>query len=453
MKFKILVVNDEDSIHKLVKRTLSGKDYIIEVACNAEKAFTKVDSIKPDLILLDVRLGRANGIDILKILREKYSEILIIMITVYPQIDLAAKAIQMGAYDFIEKPIRQEHLLLRIQRAIERLKLEKDLKELHAMHINSGNLPKIIGNSPEMQQVRSNAEKFAQSDISFFIEGESGTGKKFMVKFIHYQSRRSSKPLVSVDCGAYPEDLLESKLFGCADSAYAETRKAEQVGFVEQAESGTLFLNEIEKMPTSVQVKLLRLLEKKEYHRVGDATLRKTDIRIITASKMHVNEAIKNGYFREDLFDHLSKAKIFLPPLRERKFDILALARYFMDHTNQHLDKHVKGFTKDAERALESYPWEGNVRQLKMIIERAVLFTNKSIIDKDELALVGLGEENIFHIRVKLNTEKRNGNVLRTAMNQIIKKTLDITHGNKSLASQYLGIPRGTFRHHLSKLN
>jgi len=454
MGFKILVVDDGDSIRDAIERILKGKNFIIDTARNGREALFKTENFKPDLILLDIQLGDANGIDVLKIIKEKYSDIIIIMITSFPKTDLAIKAMKIGAYDFIEKPFRKEHLLLIIEKALETLKLKKEVKTLRAMHVDSGDSIQIIGNSPEMQQVLSDAEKFAQANIPILIEGESGTGKKLLAKFIHYRSNRLAKPFVLVDCGAFPEHSFESELFGCVDGAFNKAKTLGKPGFVEQAESGTLFLGEISRMPLNTQINLLRLLEHKAYNRVGDPIPKKADIRVIVASSLKMDEAIKNGLIREALFYHLKPSRIILPPLRQKKSDIIPLAKYFTAQTNKFFNKNVEGFTTDAEHLLTFFPWKGNVRQLKNMIERAVLLTANPIIDTDGLALAGIEqEEHVFHLLVKLNKDPQNGNVLRTTMGQIIKKTLEISHGNKSLASQYLGIPRGTFRHHLSKLN
>ncbi|MBN1350270.1 sigma-54-dependent Fis family transcriptional regulator [candidate division KSB1 bacterium] len=452
MEFKILVVDDESYIRDLLNRILSGENYTVDLACDSREAISKIMRFEPDLILLDIRLGETNGIDLLRVIREKYPDILVIMITAYPKIDLAVSAMKIGAYDFIEKPFRQEHLILTIEKALNTLKLKKEVQELRALNMMSGKLVNIVGNSPEMQEALSDASKFADTDLNILLEGESGSGKELVAKFIHNHSKRKHKPFVALNCGAFPETLFESELFGHAEGAFTGSMKGGKIGYVEQADSGTLFLDEVSEMPLSIQAKLLRLLENREYYSVGNSKLKYANIRIIAASNRKMEEAVRDHLFREDLFYRLTTARIKLPALRERKSDIMPIAKFLLDQANMQYGKKIQGFTSEAEQVLKFFPWKGNVREMKNVIERVALLTNNTIITPADLTLAGIeADENAFHIQVKLNMKNINGNVLQTAIHSIIRKTLDITHGNKSLAAKYLGIPRGTLRHHLLK--
>jgi len=452
MDFKILIVDDEAVIRNVIQRVLNKEGYQVEVAETGRQALALVGKFMPDLMLLDVVLDDMNGVEVLSEINRRNLDIITIMITAHPNVETAVNAMKKGAYDYIQKPFMIEELVLCIRKALETLKLKKEVEELRKLQMEKNNFTKIIANSPEMQAVLLEAKKYAKTDVTTLIEGESGTGKEIIAEYIHYLSERVAKPFVAINCGAIPQTLLESELFGYQKGAFTGASKEGKQGFIEKANNGTLFLDEINSLPQSAQVKLLRVLENREYYRIGDPVVRKADIRVITACNVSLEQEVNEGNFREDLYFRLNIAKIKIPPLRDRKSDIIPLAKHFLDQSNKVFKKKIIGFNPQAENILLSLHYKGNVRELRNLIEKVVILTSNDKITGEDLALAGIepGDKS-FHIRVRLNSEKQSDNVIQETIKNIILKTLEIAKGNKTKAAELLGIPRGTLRHYLSK--
>lgn len=451
MKYKILIVDDDDDICEMMKRVLINEEYQATTANTGGEALSLLDIFRPDLVLLDIYLDEMNGIDVLCEIKKRYPELLTIMITAHPDIETAVNAMKKGAYDFVQKPFMPAELVLTIKKALETLSLKKEVEALRDLHVKKFDSSNIIRKSAELEKLLQNVREFALTDVTILIEGESGTGKELVAQYIHHLSPLVSKPFVIVNCGAIPINLFESEFFGYEKGAFTGANTAGKSGLLEQAEHGTLFLDEINSMPLSLQVKLLRVLETGEYYRVGDPTIHKIKVRVIAACNADLKEEVKNRTFREDLYFRLN-IKVKVPPLRDRRSDILPLANHFLDQANERYGKKVKGFSTDAKEVLLSLPFRGNVRQLRNLIDRVSILSRNEKITRDDLKLAGATEKgNYFHIRVDLNSDNKNGSVLQAATQQIVNKTLELANGNQTKAAKLLGIPRGTFRHHLKK--
>lgn len=451
MNFKILVVDDEAVVRDVIHRVLIKEDYQVDVATSGREALKYLETNIPDLMLLDIRLDDMNGLEVLSEVKRRKLDIIIIMITAYPNVETAVQAMKNGAYDFIQKPFMIEELVLSIRKALETLNLKKEVEALRKLHKDKHSYNKIIGKSAEMEKVLENVKKFGKTDVTVLVEGECGTGKELIAEYIHNSSERFAQPFVRINCGAIPGTLFESELFGYQKGAFTGANKEGKPGLIEQANNGTIFLDEIHAMPAESQVKLLRVLENREYYRVGDPRVHKINIRVIAASNVNLEEEVNSGKFRQDLYFRLNVAGITIPPLRDRKSDIIPLAKYFLTEANKRFGKDIKGLTKEAENVLVSLPLKGNVRELRNMIERVAILSNNSNITEADLILAGIEqEEKSFHLRINLNSDKKNGNVLKMATHKIITKTLEIANGNKTKAAQLLGIPRGTLRHYLN---
>lgn len=454
MEYKILVVDDDIAILELIEQLLSNAGYLIQKTTSGKKALQKLKAFKPDLILLDIHLDGISGIEVLSEIKALSSDVLTIMITAYANVEIAVQAMKMGAYDFIQKPFLHDELLLSVKKALETLTLKKEVEALRKHQMEKNNYTKIIGNSPEMQNILNNAEKFAKTDVTILLEGESGTGKELVSEYIHYSSQRFAKPYVPINCGAIPQNLLESELFGYRKGAFTGANSAGKPGLIEKANGGTLFLDEINSLTVEAQAKLLRVLENHEYYRVGDPQLRIVDTRIIAACNVDLEAEVQAERFRSDLYFRLNVAKITIPPLRDRKSDIIPLANYFLAQANELFEKKIKGFTKEAKNLLVNVPFKGNVRELRNLIERVAILATGDIIKCRDLENAGIGQaSHYFHIRIDLNSEEKKKNVLQNSVQNIIQKTLELAHENKTKTAKLLGIPRGTLRHHLGKQN
>jgi len=293
---------------------------------------------------------------------------------------------------------------------------------------------------------------FAQTDITVLIEGESGTGKELVAEYLHYLSPRYAQPFIALNCGAVAKNLIESELFGYEKGAFTGADRTGHIGFIQRSDGGTLFLDEVAELSEEAQVKFLRVLERGEFYRVGGTKLSRVNLRVIAASNSPLDVAVEEGRFRSDLYYRLNVAHIELPPLRERRGDIIQLAKFFMDEFNRKFGRQIRGFTKAAEEALMSYTWPGNVRELRNIIERVSLLSSNPVIDAGDLALAKLNGQQGEGLFVNLNIDlNKTTNAIREANYQLIQKILEITSGNKAQAARLLGIPRGTLRYHLAR--
>ncbi|MBU0517521.1 sigma-54 dependent transcriptional regulator [bacterium] len=452
MQWKILVVDDDISITRSIRRILEVDGYKISTADSGERGLQAIEKSHFDLILLDLRLGSMDGLEVLKQVKEKLPDQLVIMVTGFANVSSAVEAMKRGAYDYIQKPFSADELKLAVEKALQTVALQKEVEELRQRQMNKNKFDKIIGSSSEIKKVLSLVRTFAQTDITVLVEGESGTGKELVAEYLHYLSPRYAKPFIALNCGAVARNLIESELFGYERGAFTGADRTGHVGFIERSDGGTLFLDEVAELSEEAQVKFLRVLERGEFYRVGGTKLVNVDLRVIAASNSQLDKAVEEGRFRNDLYYRLNVAHIVLPPLRERKTDVAPLAKSFLDKFNKKFGRQIQGFTPEAEKALSAYHWPGNVRELRNVIERVALLCNSPQIQAHDLSIaeIPMETEDGLCISLQINLNETT-NAIRDANYQLIQKILEVTSGNKTRAARLLGIPRGTLRYHLAR--
>ncbi len=367
---KVLVVEDDERIRTLFEDALSVLGYQVTTASTGAEAIELIQGQLFDTVLCDIRMPEMDGLVILREIKRHDPSVEVVMVTGYPTVNTAVEALKLGAYDYLAKPVRLEELQHLMARLTERRLLRREVSSLRSRLGEQLPLKEMIGTSPQMTRVKEVVAKMATTDSPVLIEGESGTGKDLVAAAIHRLSTRSKGPFIPVNCGAVPPDLLESEFFGHVRGAFSGA-VADHVGLFRSANGGTIFLDEVAELPPPLQVKLLRVLEEKEIRPVGSAKTHAVDVRIIAATNRPLEQAIKEGTLRQDLFYRLDVVRIVMPPLRERKSDIPALATYFLRQLNQRFARDVRGLTADAMAALMAYHFPGNVRELENLLERA----------------------------------------------------------------------------------
>jgi two-component system response regulator AtoC len=383
--------------------------------------------------------------------KEANPEIPVIIMTAQGSVDLAVQSMKMGAFDFLVKPFELDQIEALVQKGLERTRLKKELEWLRAQYQEKFRSGGIIGASPKMREVVQLAERLAPgSETTVLIEGETGTGKELLAEYIHSLSPRASFPFVPINCGAFPQELMESELFGYEKGAFTGASEKGKMGKIESAEKGTLFLDEVGELPPPSQVKVLRILEEKEYFKLGSVEKRKADVRFVAATNKDLEEEVKKGKFRDDLFFRLNVVRIRIPPLRERKEDVLALFQFFMARFNEQFQKGFLRISPDAEGRIRAYPWPGNVRELRNTVERIVLLERGDTILEKHLAFLGSkGEDRPTPpLRPTLPPE---GVVLDEVMKEYILEALRMKKGNKIQAAKLLGISRSALLYRMDK--
>ena len=353
---KILIVDDNKNMQIILKNILSDEGYQITTFGNGKSALKEIEKNIPDLILLDIRLPEMNGIEILQRVKKIKEDLLIIMITAYGDIKTAVKAMKLGAYDYITKPFVNEDLILTVKKALETQELRGEVESLRKKLKDKTEIVKTMGESPEITKVLKQVELIAPTDMSVIIQGKSGTGKEVIANLIHQKSDRKNNPFIPIDCGAIPDTLVESELFGYEKGAFTGAISSKK-GKFETANDGTLLLDEIANLPPAAQAKLLRVLQEKKVQRIGSTKPISIDVRIIVATNRDLSDAVKEGKLRDDLFHRLNEFKIVLPLLRERKDDIPVLAEQFLKDSNKELNKSIQGFTREALKLLLAYSY------------------------------------------------------------------------------------------------
>jgi two-component system response regulator AtoC len=381
---KILVVDDEDSVRAMLGVVLRSEGYEVLEADDGEAALAIARREQPDVVVMDIRMKRLDGMAALRAMRQHHVNAAVILMTAFAAVNTAIEAMKAGAYDYIIKPFNIDEMKLLLRRAVETRRLAAEANLLRQELSAHYRLKPMLTNSPKMLKVYDAVAKVAQTQATVLISGESGTGKELLVNTIHYNSPRARGPLIKVNCSALPEALLESELFGHEKGAFtsAATRR---LGRFELADKGTLFLDEIGEMPQSVQVKLLRVLQEKEFERVGGCKTVKTDIRIVAATHRSLPELVARGIFREDLYYRLAVVTLEMPPLRERREDIPLLARLFLQKFAQETGRELDDFDPESMSLLEGYQWPGNVRELSNVVERAVVMSTGRMIFPEDL--------------------------------------------------------------------
>jgi DNA-binding NtrC family response regulator len=439
---KILVVDDEAPIREMIRKGLSQMGGInVEVAQSGLEAIDKIEKEVFDLVLTDLKMPGMDGIELLKTIKGTRPEVMVILMTAYGSIETAVEAMRIGANDFITKPIDLNELLIHISKSQKESFLLRENRLLRMEVKKRFEFNNIIGKSKKMQEVFSLIEKVAPGNSTVIIYGGSGTGKELVAKAIHYNSPRFDRSFIPFNCGAIPETLVESELFGHTKGAFTGAIQAKK-GLFEEANGGTLFLDEISTILPSVQVKLLRVLQEKEVMKVGSTERTKIDVRMIAATNENLEENMKNGKFREDLFYRLHVFPIFLPDLKNRKEDIPLLAYHFLDRYSKEAKKEIKGISKKAMKLILEYHWPGNVRELENAIERAVIMADQEYLTPNDLPkdlIEGFSEM----IRKGVKDRKS----LDDIKSEYIKEILKEVGGNKKVASEILKVnPRTLYR-------
>ncbi len=449
---KVLIVDDEELIRETLKRIFREEGYFIETAINGSDAIQKFNDTKFDVVLLDINLPDINGLKVLEKLKEIEPDILVIMITGYASVEDAVKAMKIGAYDYMEKPLKKATVKLVVKLAIETQILKKEVKQLQQIKDIE-----FIGESKYIKNLLLQVNEIAKhSSSTVLITGESGTGKELIARSIHLLSDRKDKPFTAINCAAIPSNLLESELFGHEKGSFtgAFNRK---IGYIEESNMGTLFLDEIGDMELHMQSKLLRFLEDKSFRRVGGNKDINIDIRIIAATNKDLKQLIHEGKFREDLYYRLNVFPLYIPPLRERKEDIIPLIKYFINQFNIQFNKNIKKIDDNVIERLKNYEWRGNVRELRNIIERIVLLNYENEIRvshlppefKEPFPMTSFDFDNINIPDSGISIKE-----IETMLNvALIKKALKKSKGNISKASKLLNIPRETLRDRMKKFN
>lgn len=434
---RVLIIDDEKNMRHMLEVMLSKAGYAVESAADGTEALQHMEASDFYFVLCDIKMPHMDGMTFLRNAMEIYPEKTYIMMSAYGTIETACEAMKAGAYDYISKPFKTDEVLLTLKKAEERerlkeenLRLKAKIREIEKKY----SFGSIIARSEAMAHVFDLVRTVADHKTTVLITGESGTGKELIAKAIHASGSRSTGPMVTINCGGIPENLLESELFGYKKGAFTDAVK-DKPGRFEEADGGTIFLDEIGEMPSSLQVKLLRVLQGEEITPLGDIGSKKVDVRIIAATSKDLNKEVKEGRFREDLFYRINVMTIHLPPLKERRGDIPLLVGYFIDQFNKKLKKNIEGLSSEATPLLMEYDWPGNVRELENSIERAVLLATGPYITPAELAqesFQSVGPVEALSIKKASKRLERN----------LIEKALKITGGNRSQASKILEISR-----------
>lgn len=457
--FSLFVIDDEDVARKGISLALRKQEYRVSGFADAEQALASLNDQTPDLILLDVGLPGMSGIEALEKIKQMHPDILVIMITAFEDVQTIVSAMKMGAYDYFVKPLDMNGLLITVRNALETIALKKENRLLQEKYV-SQNLPQIIGESPAIKAILNKVRQVAKSsDTPVLLYGETGTGKELIAQTIHYLSPNYKGNLVPVNCAAIPKELIESELFGYEKGAFSGADKSGKVGLVEKAADGTLFLDEVGDMGSEAQAKLLRFLESGEYFRVGGSKSRHVKTRVVSATNKDLSALVEQGVFRNDLYFRLAVVKFEIPPLSQRPDDVLALSRFFLNYFNNKFSKSYHGFSPEAEAALIQRQWTGNVRELKNLLERAVLFGDGGILDSEDLGLNESAEADTDREAMASSSQlpvlSPEGIDLPRLIKQIedsfFDQALALCQGNVSGAAKLLHMSRDQFRYRVQK--
>src|SRR5271165_4135093 len=435
---RVLVVDDEENLRLVLRTLLKKHGYEVEVADSGESALAALDSFDPDVILTDVRMPRMGGLDLLSALKAKQHPATVIVMSAYGNVDLAIDAMKAGAYDYVGKPFKPDEIVLALRKAEEREALRRENRALKEQIHKDSQFESILAKSREMLDIFRTIAKIADYKTTVLVTGESGTGKELVARAIHARSSRKNAPFVAVNCGAIPENLLESELFGHRKGAFTDAT-ADRRGLFEEADEGTLFLDEIGELPITLQVKLLRVLQDETIRRLGDTKDVKVDVRIIAATHRDLTADAKAGRFREDLFYRIHVLSIHIPPLRSRREDVSLLIDHFVTRNNTRLGTSIRGLSPEARKLLLEYAWPGNVRELENTIERAMVLAEKDVLELGDLP--ERISEALDPVQVHLASGELSIKKTTAAIEQIlIRRALQKTKGNRTRAADLLEI-------------
>jgi two-component system, NtrC family, response regulator AtoC len=441
---RILIVEDDDLMRELMTKILAGEHYHIFQASSGEEALKLLQEQTIDLVLTDLRLTGMNGLQLLTEVRTFDQEVVVIVMTAYASVETAVEAMRKGAYDYLTKPFINDEIRVMLRRALNQRHLSRENRHLKRELRERYRFENIVGHSEAMEKVYRLIEKMSGISSNVLIVGETGTGKELVARAIHYNSERSDRPFVAVNCGALTESLLESELFGHLKGAFTGAI-ANQEGFFRKADKGTLFLDEISEVSHGLQVKLLRAIQEREVIPVGSREPLRFDVRLIAATNRLLEDEVKKGTFREDLFYRINVITIPLPPLRDRKEDVPLLVNHFLQKYAQRLGKPSVKILREAMQALVNYDWPGNVRELENMIERAVALCEEDLIERTDLP------DKLTQVKIAIRDLDEYEMTLDALEEQHIKKVLQKVNGDKVKASQILGINLSTLYRKLAR--
>jgi DNA-binding NtrC family response regulator len=444
---RVLIVEDDPSTRSGLAELVQAWGFFTDEAQDGEEAMRKITTFRPAIIVSDLVMPRMGGRELLRALHDQLSDITFILLTAQGTVESAVEAIKDGAYDYLSKPVDPQRLKILLEKAVERQATLREVRSLRRQLRDHGTYGRIIGNSKGIRGVYRVIEQAAPTNASVLISGESGTGKELVAQTIHELSPRQAFPFVAINCAAIPETLLESEIFGHEKGAFTGAHDR-RIGVFELAHRGTLFLDEIAEMQAATQVKLLRVLQERTFRRLGGRQEQSVDVRVIAATNVDPLEAARNGKLREDLFYRLNVFNIDLPPLRERKDDIPLLVQTFLNEFNRTNNKAVRGVDQDAMYLLEHYPWPGNIRELRNVIERATILADGEFIETRHLPppLITRGEESLPSLTLVPGT------TVDEAERRLITLTLDHCRNNKTRAAEVLGISLKTLHNKLNRM-
>jgi two-component system response regulator AtoC len=435
---RVLVVDDEENIRLVLRTLLRKHGYEVETADSGEAALAQIEAFDPDVILTDVRMPKMGGIDLLAALRERQHAATVIVMSAYGSMDLALEAMKAGAYDYVSKPFKQDEVVLAIKKAEEREALRRENRALREEIQRESRFEAMLAKSAAMVEIFRTVAKIADYKTTVLVFGESGTGKELVARAIHARSSRRERAFVAVNCGAIPENLLESELFGHRKGAFTDAA-SDKRGLFEEASGGTLFLDEIGELPPPLQVKLLRVLQDETVRRLGDTRDTRVDVRIVAATHRDLAKDVKAGRFREDLFYRINVLTLSLPPLRDRREDVPLLVDHFVARNNARLGTHIRGLSSEARRLLLDYGWPGNVRELENTLERAMVLAESEILQATDLPeRIREGQDPI-----KAQLESGELSIKKTTAvieEALIRRALQKTRGNRTRAAEVLEI-------------
>jgi two-component system, NtrC family, response regulator AtoC len=453
MSPRILVVDDERLIRWSLQQTLGRAGYEVETVDDGGAAVRALREEAPDLVLLDLKLPDADGLQVLREIKETYPDVQVVIMTAYADVGTAVEAMRVGAYDYIAKPIDFDNLGVTLRNALDARRLRQTVERLREKHLAPFHFHHMVGVSRGIQDVIAVARKVSASGATtVLIQGESGTGKDLLAKAIHHESARADGPFMEITCTAMPETLLESELFGHERGAFTDAR-TQKKGLLEVAHGGTIFLDEIGDMSAALQAKLLRVLEERRFRRVGGTKDISIDVRVAAATNKDLRMAVEHGTFRKDLYYRLQVVTITLPPLRERREDIALLARHFLDHFSREFKKSAPRLGPRTERLLVEYGWPGNVRELRNVIERGLILTEGGEFTPADLPMEIAGNGLAPSREAPRFPLPPGGIVLEEVERDFVRQALDLTHGNQTRAARVLGLTRDELRYRVKKFD
>jgi len=448
-KAEILVVDDEPGLRDFLEIMLNKQGYGVETAVDGVDAMEKVQNSNFDLVVTDMQMPRMNGIEFLREIKQREPDLTVIIITAYASHQSAIEAMKLGAYDYITKPFKIDEIKLVIQKALDKKLLEYENQRLKKELESKYGFGNMIGRSPVIEHVFELIKRVSELNVNVLITGESGTGKELVARAIHYSGNRSEEPFVPINCGAIPENLMESELFGYKKGAFTGASKDKR-GLFEEGDGGSIFLDEIGELPIHMQVKLLRVIEDKTIRPLGGTEPVSIDVRIISATNKKLEDQVADNKFREDLFYRLNVIVMDIPPLRERREDIPPLAIHFIEKCSKEMDKDIEGISPQAMEILENYNFPGNVRELENIIARCVALEGSNVIRRESLPQNLVGGE-VIGFEPPLLTGIDLDSVIGNVERRMIEKALKETEGNKTEAAKLLGITMRSLRYRLTK--